>query len=185
MNKYIYKDIIIDPTSEEARNCVGKEAYFADNPSRCLRLANNSCNDYCRILREIKTDTSFPFVLGNQGTGCACIIPKKEKPESEYKDYVPFTSELEFIDKCDDVHGNLLDFNLDYAFLSYRGIWLKDKITEEIKLVSGITKDGLYVNGNYVKWENLLSDYIFLDDSPCGRPKEYKHESNSFLHQFF
>lgn len=99
--------------------------------------------------------------------------------------YVPFTSELEFIDKSDDVHGNLLDFNLDYAFLSYRGIWLKDKITEEIKLVSGITKDGLYVNGNYVKWENLLSDYIFLDDSPCGRPKEYKHESNSFLHQFF
>lgn len=26
-----------------------------------------------------------------------------------------------------------------------------------------------YVNGNYVKWENLLSDYIFLDNSPCGK----------------
>lgn len=88
----------------------------------------------------------------------------EEKPK-----YVPFKYISDFIDKCDDLHDEILDFNLDYAFLSYRGIWLKDKITEEIKLVSGLAKDGLYVNGNYVKWENLLSDYIFLDNSPCGK----------------
>ena len=51
----------------------------------------------------------------------------EEKPK-----YVPFKYMSDFIDKCDDLHDEILDFNLDYAFLSYRGIWLKDKITEEI-----------------------------------------------------
>ena len=184
MAKYTYKDIIINPNSDEAKACIGKEVYCADSPHYCLEKANgNEVDHTVYILQSIIPDNNYPFRLGeNAEYKHCCIIPKKKEPKLEY---IPFTSKCEFIDECDDVHGNLLDFNLDYAFLSYRGIWLKDKKTEEIKLVSGITKDGLYINGNYVKWENILSDYIFLDDSPCGRPKEYKHESNSFLHQFF
>ena len=184
MDKYTWDDVIINPNSEQAKACIGKEVYCADSPHYCLEKANGyDIDDMVYILQKILPDDNYPFRLGeNAEYEHCCIIPKKEEPKLEY---IPFTSKCEFIDECDDVHGNLLDLNLDYAFLSYRGIWLKDKKTEEIKLVSGITKDGLYVNGNYVKWENLLSDYIFLDDSPCGRPKEYKHESNSFLHQFF
>ena len=146
---------------------IGKRCYFANTPNQCLKIANSGNDVFCFILEKIKPTYDFPFVSNNGFTG-GCIIPKKEEPKPEPK-YVPFKYMSDFIDKCDDLHDEILDFNLDYAFLSYRGIWLKDKITEEIKLVSGLTKDGLYVNGNYVKWENLLSDYIFLDNSPCGK----------------
>lgn len=168
MGKYTWDDIIINPNTEEAKNCIGKEVYYSDNPNLCLSYANNSNDNFCGIIREIKTDVRNPFVLKGSVIKWTCIIRKKEEPKPEPK-YVPFKYMSDFIDKCDDLHDEILDFNLDYAFLSYRGIWLKDKITEEIKLVSGLTKDGLYVNGNYVKWENLLSDYIFLDNSPCGK----------------
>ena len=41
MDKYTYKDIIIDPNSEEAKNAIGKEAYYSDNPTECLEYANS------------------------------------------------------------------------------------------------------------------------------------------------
>lgn len=78
MAEYTYKDIIIDPTSEEAKNCVGKMVYTADNPTYCLESANN--NEFCEILQEIKVGDYFPFVLKN-GDIWGCIIPKKEEKE--------------------------------------------------------------------------------------------------------
>ena len=84
MPKYTYKDIIIDPTSEEAKNCIGKMVYFADNPTICLESANSNNGDcFCGVLGRIK-DGYFPFAArGNDETSWACIIPCKEelKPE--------------------------------------------------------------------------------------------------------
>ena len=36
MAEYTYKDIIIDPTSEEAKNAVGKICYFSNSPRNIL-----------------------------------------------------------------------------------------------------------------------------------------------------
>ena len=54
MAKYTYKDVIIDPTSDEARNCIGKEVYFSDNIRMCLCRANKDINSFTGILQEIK-----------------------------------------------------------------------------------------------------------------------------------
>ena len=78
MPKYTYKNVIIDPTSEEAKSCIGKMAYFADNPTVCLDAANNNDDCFCEILGKIK-DGYFPFVLrGNIETSWESIILRKE-----------------------------------------------------------------------------------------------------------
>ena len=79
MPKYTYKDIIIDPASEEAKSCIGKMVYFADNPTICLDAANNNDDCFREILDRLK-DGYFPFVArGNDETSWACIIPCKEE----------------------------------------------------------------------------------------------------------
>lgn len=186
MAKYAYKDVIIDPTSEEAKNCIGKYVYFADNPSACLRHANYSCNNYCLILREIKTDKCFPFVLGNQGTGCACIILKKEEPKHEY---VPFSNQEEFLNHYVHHKDRLVESSSIHQLSSLGGVWLKDKHLTTFYMVTEIWDDGVIIgdtkmktakrgNGEYftmndiTKWCELLEDYTFLDGTPCGRDAE-------------
>lgn len=83
MEEYTWDDIIINPTSKKAKNCIGKIVYFADNPTYCLDSANN--NDFCEILQEIKVDDFFPFVLKN-GDTWGCITPKKRRKENKTKD---------------------------------------------------------------------------------------------------
>lgn len=83
MPEYTYKDVIIDPTSEEAKNCIGKEVYSADNPTVCLDFANNNNDSSCGILDRIK-DGYFPFVLrGNIETSWESIILRKEVKEND------------------------------------------------------------------------------------------------------
>ena len=79
MHKYTYKDVIIDPTSEEAKACIGKEVYFEDNPSDCLSKANE--NDYfgCCILQKIDVGNNYPFVKEHSGSRWSCIIPRKKE----------------------------------------------------------------------------------------------------------
>ena len=84
MLKYTYKDIIIDPTSEEAKSCIGKMVYFADNPTVCLESANDNNGGYFREILDRLKDGYFPFVArGNDETSWACIIPCKEEPKPE------------------------------------------------------------------------------------------------------
>ena len=54
MAEYTYKDAIIDPTSDEARDCIGKEVYFHNTPNACLYYANTGNNAQCGILQEEK-----------------------------------------------------------------------------------------------------------------------------------
>ena len=83
MPKYTYKDVIIDPTSEEAKSYLGKMVYFADNPTVCLNAANNNDDCFCEILGRIK-DGYFPFAArGSNEPGWACIVPCKEAKEND------------------------------------------------------------------------------------------------------
>ena len=66
MSKYTYKDVIIDPTSEEANNCIGKEAYFADskkeenNPFGTVPQSNPFAQGQSNEFKPV-TDDDLPF----------------------------------------------------------------------------------------------------------------------------
>ena len=82
MSEYTYKNVIIDPTSEDAESCLGKMVYFADTPSECLYHANNNV-DYYMELKAIDTDSNYPFILENN-LYCSCIILCKEDLKPKY-----------------------------------------------------------------------------------------------------
>lgn len=75
MAEYTYKDIIIDPTSEEAKNAVGKECYFSIDPTSCLKNAKENHKLY--ILESIEVDYRYPFI-DNHSLHYGCLIVKKE-----------------------------------------------------------------------------------------------------------
>lgn len=167
MSEYAYKEIIIDPTSEEARNCIGKMVYYADNPSTCLSNTDNEYDNFCDILLEIDTSNSCPFVLGNRGTRWQCIIARKEEPKPEY---IPFDTVEEFV-KASLIH------NKDH-YLNGTGIWIKEPHSEDsescISMVNGLcTYDNtVYVDDRWMNLNQILKSYSFLDDTQCGKLKE-------------
>lgn len=80
MDKYTYKDIIIDPSSEEAKNAIGKEAYYSDNPTECLEYANNDDKYHLERFNGIEK-YNCPFNFGD--FNFSCLIVKKEEPYEE------------------------------------------------------------------------------------------------------
>ena len=165
MSEYTYKDVIIDPTSEEAKNCIGKEVYFSDNIRMCLCRANNDINGYMRILNEINENDNYPFKVND--TCYAVIIPKKEDPKSEY---VPFKNIDEFIEAWMCTQEKPETVNVIDCF----GIWLRHIIDDEkqpIVLAVEIWNDGLVLGDDceITRWEELLEHYHFLNGTPCGK----------------
>ena len=180
MAEYTYKDIIIDPTSEEAKNAVGKICYFSNSPRNILS------DIYCKSAVEgilTNMDDGY-FEVDNEGYW-DCIILKKEEPKPKY---VPFESKWEFIESYMDNRSN--HEYLDHQISCLGGIWLKDKdregayfmvteIWKEGVVVSDIkmktTKEGndeYYTTNETTEWKELLRDYTFLDGSPCGKEEE-------------
>lgn len=71
--EYTWDDIIIDPTSDKAKNAVGKVVYYNDNPGVCLESANdNDC--FCGVLQSMEPTKRLPFVVN--GRHYECIIVK-------------------------------------------------------------------------------------------------------------
>ena len=167
MAEYTYKDIIIDPTSEEAKNAIGKKCYMYDSPTMLLKMANS--NDGARTLESID-ESDYPFNDKEFGNEWTCIIVKKEEPKPEY---IPFQDGREFFNSYLSVESRLE--KEDY-FLSNHGIWLMDCENGDYFLVTEIWGDGVVLGSNQTTthWDDLLEDFIFLDGSPCG--KEVKDE---------
>lgn len=181
MNKYSYKNIIIDPTKEGIESLIGKEVYFSDHPYICLENANKDYN--IGILEKISKDSMYPFeVEDSEGEMrvFACIIIKDKEPKPEY---LPFSNASEFIDAYRNATGCL---NEEDYFLSSHGIWLKDLEIDTFFMVTEIWNDGVVITDSKMKttkevddeyltinqltlWEELLRDYRFLDNSHCGR----------------
>ena len=166
MAEYTYKDIIIDPTSEEAKNAVGKICYFSDSPRTML-----SEIDCKRPVEGILTNIEDGyFEVDNEGYW-DCIILKKEEPKPKPK-YVPFQDGREFFNSYLSAESRLE--KEDY-FLSNHGIWLKDKDIDDVfYIVTEIWKDGVVLGSDQstTKWDDLLCGYTFLDSSPCGKLME-------------
>ena len=165
MAEYTYKDIIIDPTSEEAKNAIGKKCYMYDSPTMLLKMANS--DDDARTLESIdKSD--YPFNDKEFGNEWTCIIVKKEEPKPKH---VQFQDGREFFNSYLSVESRLE--KEDY-FLSNHGIWLMDCENGDYFLVTEIWGDGVVLGSNQTTthWDDLLEDFIFLDGSPCGKEVE-------------
>lgn len=172
MAEYTYKDIIIDPTSEEAKNAIGKICYFSDSPRTLL-----SEIDCKRPVEGILTnmDDGY-FEVDNEGYW-DCIIVKKEEPKPKY---VPFESTHEFISAYYKANNEIV-VNTE-SMLSGFGMWLRCKENFEsnakpfLACVSEIYDDCITI-GKYpdpITFKGLLEYCEFLDGSPCG--KEVKDE---------
>ena len=165
MAEYTYKGIIVDPTSEEAKNAIGKKCYMYDSPTMLLKMANS--NDGARTLESID-ESDYPFNDKEFGSEWTCIIVKKEEPKPKY---VPFQDGREFFNSYLSVESRLE--KEDY-FLSNHGIWLMDCENGDYFLVTEIWGDGVVLGSNQTTthWDDLLEDFIFLDGSPCGKEVE-------------
>ena len=172
MGKYTWDDIIINPNTEEAKNCIGKEVYYSDNPNLCLSYANNSNDNFCGIIREIKTDVRNPFVLKGSVIKWTCIIRKKEET---HKEYVPFESADEFLNAYENSKYNVIKVTRENKLISCGGIWLKSKCEANwITQCTEIAAHGIVLglSHEFKFWKELLDGYRFLDGTPCGKKKE-------------
>lgn len=172
MQEYTWDDIIINPTLEEAKNCIGMIVYYADSPSLCLKYANNNNVDYAAILTDVISGNDKPFYFGEYSERAyGCIIPKKEE---ELK-YVPFESADEFLNAYENSKYNVINVTTGKQLISCGGIWLKSKceaiwITQCINISNqGVT---LGLARKFRVWRELLDGYRFLDGTPCGKKKE-------------
>lgn len=173
MAEYTYDDIIINPYSEEAKNCIGKMVYYSDNPNGCLRSANNSNSTHCGILQKIEIGEYLPFVLENSGFSWACIMPKKEEPKPEY---VPFESVDEFIKHYISWTPSIINSDYTEYRLINNGIWLRRCQRNGFSIVQciEISDKGIIlgINHEITPWKELLDAYQFIDGTPCGKLKE-------------
>ena len=164
MAEYTYKDIIIDPTSEEAKNAVGKICYFSNSPRNILS------DIYCKSAVEgILTNMDDGYFEVDKEGYWDCIILKKEEPKPKY---VPFESKEEFIDAF-HYHDNSKYSETDDILLNY-GMWLKHRESDDLFMVVEIWDDGVVIGSNQftTSWNDLSNDYTFLDSSPCGKLME-------------
>ena len=169
MAEYTYKDVIIDPTSEEAKNCIGKEVYFADSPTNCLRYANNDDKYHCKILQRIELSDCCPFIVDTGCVNWGSIIPKKKNPEPEY---VPFDTIEEFVKSS-------IEHNKDH-YLAGTGIWIKETYNNAgdeycFVMVNGCSEydEQISISDNmWMTFKEVFDAYTFLDDTPCGKLKE-------------
>ena len=86
--EYFYSDVVIDPSSVEARRLIGKEVYASLIPARCLMIANGKCKcAYSCFLEGIEPKSSLPFyvrVVESDNPedisykSFPCIVPKKK-----------------------------------------------------------------------------------------------------------
>lgn len=174
MAEYTYKDVIIDPTSEEAKNCIGKYVYFSNSPDTCLVYAKKDRKDRLGILTKIY-EVCGPFNIKHhiEGFRMPCIILKKEEPEPKY---IPFESADEFLDAYEDSNYSITNGTIENRLLNYGGIWLEQEYGDccDYYNVTGICdKLGLTIGSDtaMTRWNALLKNYKFLDGTPCGKLK--------------
>ena len=162
--KYTWEDIIIDPTSDKAKEAVGKQVYYSQFPNGCLLKANNDDRFNQEILTSIDPKNSLGSFIVN-GNPYACIIVKKEGSKPKY---VPFESQHEFISACYKANKEII---IDTeSMLSSFGMWLK--CGEHYELVTYIHNKGITIDDVSINWRTLFESYTFLDGSPCGRLME-------------
>ena len=176
MVEYTYEDIIMDPEDPRLEGAIGKECYFSDCPKIALDYArNNSIPDR---LKSINKESAAPFV-GDDEVNWVMVIIKKEKPKPNPK-YIPFESVEEFLD---EYFLNKEKYTTG-ILLKLEGIWLREKDTGALCIVTEIWDKGLVIGdtkltiirtdvfNDTTEWDELFSKYSFIDGTPCGKLAE-------------
>ena len=187
MAEYTYKDIIIDPTSEEAKNAVGKKCFVSNIPTSCLEHANENDYDFLTKLNSINLNLENPFNVKFNGVehNFNSIIVKKEEPKPKY---VPFETLDEFIESYKKAEERIDCSNIE-GYIASCGMWLKNTDRDVYCLVTEIWNYGVVVGDSKMKttnegddeyftinevttWKELFREYTFMDDSLCGKEVE-------------
>ena len=167
MAEYTYKDIIIDPISEEAKNAVGEGCYFGSNPKTVLDFANCNEKKFLRVLECIKPEEDNPFYDYNYGF--PCIIVKKEPSYSERAkkwveandikvgDYVKVTRKAN-----EHEHG-------------WKGLWLDDMDESVAKTL--MVKDIGICDNNIGLEDDYYYPYFVLEKIELPKPEYVPFES--------
>ena len=146
MTEYTYKDVIIDP--EDPRVEIGKKYYSGIVSNDVLNFANH--NEELVKLIEVEPGTKYPFHIKSDGCDCwTCLLIRKKEPE---KKYVPF-------DLSDPEVRKIL-----------RGMWIRRKDDSEEKMLWWFWKaNGYWMADEDIRADELLRDWIFDDNTPCGK----------------
>lgn len=165
MVEYTWDDIIINPNDERLKDAINKECYFSNQPN--FILVGIDKNYESKLINVYDTMPS-PFESEDNSLW-NCIVIKKEDP----KKYVPFDTIEEFIKAS-------LEHNKNHV-LSNTGIWLKETSNNDNEhdcmfTINCFDMDNNTVHSIYSHWnlEEVLKLYKFLDDTPCGKLKEFK-----------
>ena len=168
MAEYTWKNLIYNPTLEEAKNAIGKECYFGSTPIGCIKNANDDKNS--SVLREVRSKEFSPFITSNYGSYSCIIVKEEPKPK-----YVPFKSIEEFVERYTEVKEGA-EFGTFEDNLLQCGMWLKSKDDDDLSQVTVIREYGICIDtiSTIVLWKNLLDDFEFIDGTPCGKLVEVK-----------
>ena len=176
MAEYTYEDIIMDPEDPRLEGAIGKECYLSDCPKIALDYARN--NSSIDRLKSINKESAAPFV-GDDEVNWVMVIIKKEKPKPNPK-YIPFESVEEFLD---EYFLNKEKYTTG-ILLKLEGIWLREKDTGALCIVTEIWDKGLVIGdtkltiirtdvfNDTTEWDELFSKYSFIDGTPCGKLAE-------------
>lgn len=74
--KYSWANLIFNPTTDEAKNAVGKEVYYSDAPLNCIDYADKDNTEFLGVLDSV-SESNAPFYIRGIGNW-NCIIVKKE-----------------------------------------------------------------------------------------------------------
>ena len=180
MAEYTYEEVIINPTSEEAKNCLGKEVYYANNPLNCIKKANNNLGS--KILRKIDKEKPSPFLINSPNNsssfaGFSCIILNKTDTKSKY---APFESEDEFVYAYENSLKTAEPDSTEYRLYKNGGVWIRyigetiGETSSSYQHVTEIWHNDLIIgcDTEILSWEDLKEKYTFLDGTPCGKLRE-------------
>ena len=176
MIEYGFEDIIINPEDPRLEGAIGKKCYLSDCPKIALDYARN--NSSIDRLKSINKESAAPFV-GDDEVNWVMVIIKKEKPKPNPK-YIPFESVEEFLD---EYFLNKEKYTTG-ILLKLEGIWLREKDTGALCIVTEIWDKGLVIGdtkltiirtdvfNDTTEWDELFSKYSFIDGTPCGKLAE-------------
>ena len=75
--KYSWENLIFNPTTDEAKNAVGKEVYYSNTPLNCIDYANEDNTEFLGVL-DSASEINAPFCIRDSDGNWNCIIVKKE-----------------------------------------------------------------------------------------------------------
>lgn len=169
MIKYTQEEILTRDRTEDAEELLGEEVYYGFRLKECLARARRNCpKDVGRLLEIHKS--GFPYLIQDcwgHDIGLPFIAPKKKGK----LEYIPYDSKEEFIDAYARVRISELKEE-EERYLNEHGMWLKSLAEDRYCMVKYIMDAGVYFANDEESlwsWENLLNNFMFLGDTPCGK----------------